>query len=49
MVRDFLLFKYGLDRNRLMALGYGENKPIASNDNEYGRKASTTQKLTIMT
>lgn len=37
MVRDFLLLKYGLDRKRLMALGYGENKPIASNYNEYGR------------
>ena len=37
MVRDFLLFKYGLDRNRLMALGYGENKPVASNDSLYGQ------------
>lgn len=36
-VRDFLLSKYGLERNRLMALGYGENKPVASNDNEYGQ------------
>jgi outer membrane protein OmpA-like peptidoglycan-associated protein len=37
MVRDFLVFKFGLDNKRIMALGYGENKPVASNENEYGR------------
>lgn len=37
IVKDFLLFKYSLDNKRLMAVGYGENRPIASNDNEYGR------------
>ena len=37
MVRDFLVFKYGLDNGRIMAEGYGENKPVASNDNQYGR------------
>jgi outer membrane protein OmpA-like peptidoglycan-associated protein len=37
MVRDFLVFKYGLDNRRIMAVGYGENRPVASNDNQYGR------------
>jgi outer membrane protein OmpA-like peptidoglycan-associated protein len=37
MVKDFLVFKFGLDNKRIMALGYGENKPVASNENEYGR------------
>jgi outer membrane protein OmpA-like peptidoglycan-associated protein len=37
MVRDFLAFKYGLDNRRIMAVGYGANRPVASNDNQYGR------------
>ena len=37
-VRDFLVFKYDLDNRHIMAIGYGENRPVASNDNQYGRR-----------
>ena len=31
-VRDMLVSKYGIAANRLTAKGYGESKPIASNE-----------------
>lgn len=36
-VKDFLVSRFGIDRRRIMILGYGENRPIASNETEYGR------------
>ncbi|MCX5849132.1 MAG: OmpA family protein [Deltaproteobacteria bacterium] len=37
-VRQYLIDKFGIDGARLSAIGYGPNKPIASNDTEKGRK-----------
>ena len=37
MVRDFLVIKYDLDNKQIIAVGYGENRPVASNDNQDGR------------
>ena len=36
-VRAFLI-NYGIDASRMVAVGYGEEKPIASNDTSQGRK-----------
>jgi outer membrane protein OmpA-like peptidoglycan-associated protein len=37
-VVHYLAAHYGLDAERLMAVGYGKNKPIESNDTEEGRQ-----------
>lgn len=36
-VRDYLV-GYGIDAGRLQAVGYGEGRPVASNDSEAGRE-----------
>ncbi|MBN2342953.1 MAG: OmpA family protein [Deltaproteobacteria bacterium] len=36
-VRDYLISK-GIDGNRIIAVGYGQERPIASNDTEAGRQ-----------
>ena len=36
-VADYLMAHHGIELNRLTLKGYGETKPIASNDNEKGR------------
>ncbi|MEL0029139.1 MAG: OmpA family protein [Perlucidibaca sp.] len=36
-VRDYLI-GYGIDAGRLQAAGYGESRPVASNDTESGRE-----------
>ncbi len=36
-VRDYLV-GYGIDASRLQAAGYGESRPVASNDSESGRE-----------
>ncbi|MFX5157890.1 OmpA family protein [Acinetobacter baumannii] len=36
-VRDYLV-GYGIDAGRLHAVGYGEGRPVASNDSEAGRE-----------
>lgn len=38
-VRDYLI-GYGIEANRLQAVGYGETRPVASNDNEAGREVN---------
>lgn len=38
-VRDYLV-GYGIDANRLTALGFGKARPIASNDTEIGRETN---------
>ena len=37
-VRQYIIDKFGIDGSRLTAAGYGESKPIASNDTEEGRQ-----------
>jgi OOP family OmpA-OmpF porin len=36
-VRKLLTERYGIDASRLTSVGYGESRPIASNDTEAGR------------
>jgi OOP family OmpA-OmpF porin len=36
-VRDYLVTNFGLDGSLFSARGYGESKPVASNDTEEGR------------
>jgi len=37
-VREYLLASGGIDASRLTAVGYGESKPVSSNDTEEGRR-----------
>jgi OOP family OmpA-OmpF porin len=37
-VRDYLVKEFGIDSSRLKAVGYGQDKPIASNSTREGRK-----------
>lgn len=37
-VRQYIIDKFGIDGSRLTAAGYGESKPVASNDTEEGRQ-----------
>jgi outer membrane protein OmpA-like peptidoglycan-associated protein len=37
-IRQYLIDKFGIEGSRLTAVGYGESKPIASNDTETGRQ-----------
>ncbi len=39
-VVNVLVERFGIDRNRLRAVGYGEERPIASNDTAEGRLAN---------
>ncbi|MDO8640754.1 MAG: phosphate ABC transporter substrate-binding/OmpA family protein, partial [Nitrosarchaeum sp.] len=36
-VADYLITRYGFDRNRFVIVGNGPNKPVAGNDDEVGR------------
>ncbi len=36
-VRDALVERYGVEANRLEAIGYGESRPVADNSTELGR------------
>ena len=36
-VKQYLLANMGLDQSRITALGYGESKPIATNETGEGR------------
>jgi outer membrane protein OmpA-like peptidoglycan-associated protein len=37
-IRQYLIDNFGIKGSRLTAIGYGESKPIASNDTEEGRQ-----------
>lgn len=37
-VREVLISQFGVDPNRLIAIGYGETRPVASNDTPMGRQ-----------
>jgi len=47
-VRDYLVSK-GVDADRVKAVGYGDAKPIAPNDNEEGRQANRRIEATELT
>jgi chemotaxis protein MotB len=42
-----LLGRFGIDPNRMAAIGYGEHKPIASNDDKDGRQKNRRVALVI--
>lgn len=44
-----LLGRFGIDPNRLAAIGYGEHKPIASNSDKAGRQKNRRVALVIKT
>ena len=37
-VRQYIIDKFGIDGSRLTAVGYGEDRPIASNNTEEGKQ-----------
>ncbi|MCB9073690.1 MAG: OmpA family protein [Bdellovibrionaceae bacterium] len=46
-VREVLLSELGLENNQVQARGYGETRPIASNNTEEGRKKNRRVELKI--
>ncbi|MDJ0878045.1 MAG: OmpA family protein [Halieaceae bacterium] len=48
-VIDVLTSRYGVDAGRLVAKGYGESQPIASNDTEEGRAANRRVVVSLAT
>lgn len=48
-VRQYLIDNFGIDASRLTAVGYGPNKPIASNDTKKGRQKNRRVQAVIET
>ena len=48
-VRKYLIDKFGIDASRITAVGYGLNRPIASNDTKKGRKKNRRAQAVIET
>jgi chemotaxis protein MotB len=46
-VLHYVLDKYGTDAGRVCAVGYGEHRPIASNDSEEGKKMNRRVVITV--
>jgi len=46
VVRDYLISK-GIDADRMTSAGYGEARPIASNDTDAGRAQNRRTELVI--
>ncbi len=47
-VVDYLVQKHGLDPGRLTAIGYGEERPIASNDTAAGRQKNRRVEIIVL-
>jgi outer membrane protein OmpA-like peptidoglycan-associated protein len=47
VVRDYLIQK-GINPKRIKTTGYGERRPIASNDTEFGRKLNRRTEIVII-
>lgn len=47
-VVEFLISDGGIDAGRLSAIGYGENRPVQSNDTEEGRAANRRVDILIL-
>ena len=47
-VVDYLVQQHGFDRNRFKAVGYGDERPIASNDAEAGRQKNRRVEIVIL-
>ena len=48
-VRRYLIDKFGIDGSRITTIGYGPNKPVASNDTEEGRQQNRRAEAFIET
>ena len=44
-VKRYLVTQYGVDESRIKVAGYGEERPLASNDTEYGRSQNRRVEL----
>ena len=47
-VVDYLVDRHGIDPSRLTAIGYGEARPIVSNDTPEGRKKNRRVEIIIL-
>ena len=48
-VVQYIVKRGGIDVKRLIAIGYGERKPVASNDTDEGRQQNRRVEITIIT
>jgi len=48
-VRQYLIDNFGIDASLITAVGYGPNKPIASNDTKKGQKKNRRVQAVIET
>jgi len=46
-VLHYVIKKYGVDPSRIAAVGYGEHRPVASNDTEEGRAMNRRVVITV--
>jgi outer membrane usher protein len=46
-VRKYLIDKFGIEKSRMHALGYGSNKPIADNNTKEGRRQNNRIEVVI--
>ena len=47
-VKDYLVINHGLNPDRLLARGYGESRPVASNDTDAGRARNRRVEFVVM-
>jgi outer membrane protein OmpA-like peptidoglycan-associated protein len=47
-VKQYLVLNHNIDANRLLARGYGESKPVASNDNPEGQAKNRRVEFVVM-
>jgi OOP family OmpA-OmpF porin len=48
-IRNYLVDNFGIDASRITAVGYGPDKPIASNDTKEGRQQNRRVQAVIET
>ena len=48
-VVQYIVKRGGINVKRLIAIGYGERKPVASNDTDEGRQQNRRVEITIIT